>query len=220
MNQTDRDFIHRVAQSAHCAEGAIANSFELSEELVLRHEIGDFVECGVFAGSNPAVMAYALQKHGDRSRRVHLFDSFEGIPHASERDDETITSCVGKGHGELVTTGVSACSLDAVRGYLRDWGIDESLLVFHPGWFQHTVERDAQAMGPLALLRLDVDLYDSTMACLPHLYPKLVRGGYYISDDYTLTGARNATVAYLASIGERVQPIEIVGGGGAHYWRR
>ena len=220
MDQKDREFVNRVAQVAYSAEGAIANTFELAEELVLRHEIGDFVECGVFAGSHPAVMAYAMQKHGDRSRLIHLFDSFEGIPQAGPKDDESITSCVGKGDGSLVTTGISVCALLTVRDNMRSWGIDGSLLVYHPGWFQHTVERDAKSMGPIALLRLDCDLYDSTIACLPSLYPKLVRGGYYISDDYTLTGAKNATVEYLAGIGERAEPIEITGGGGAHYWKR
>lgn len=216
----DRQFIDMVAQSANSAHGSLFNTFELAEDLIERHEIGDFVECGVYAGSHPAVMAYVMQKYSDRSRLIHLFDSFEGIPHAGPQDDETITSCVGVGNGELVTTGVSACSLERVQANMRAWGIDQSLLVYHPGWFQHTVERDAQHIDSIALLRLDGDLYDSTMACLPHLYPKLVRGGYYVSDDYTLTGARNATHEYLARIGEKPTPIAVENGGGAHYWKR
>lgn len=220
LTDKDQDFILRVSRSANSATGSLFNTFELAEKLVERHEIGDFVECGVFAGSHPAVMAWALQKHGDRSRLIHLFDSFEGIPQAGPKDDESITSCLGKGDGSLVTTGVSACSVRAVRENMDAWGIDQSILVFHPGWFQHTVERDAVHIGPIALLRMDVDLYDSTMACLPHLYPKLIRGGYYISDDYTLTGAKNATVEYIASRGDQVEPVEIPKGGGAHYWKR
>jgi len=220
LTKEDQSFIERVARSANSATGSLFNTFELAEDLVLRGEVGDFVECGVFAGSHPAVMAYAMQKHGDRSRLVHLFDSFEGIPQAGPRDDETITSCLGKGDGRLVTTGISACSVKAVQENMRAWGVDSGPFIYHPGWFQHTVKRDAEQVERIALLRLDADLYESTMACLPHLYPKLVRGGYCISDDYTLTGARDATVEYMASVGERFEPTPVEMGGGAHYWRR
>jgi hypothetical protein len=165
-------------------------------------------------------MAFACMKHGVTDRRVHLFDSFRGIPESGPRDDYTITECIGVGQDRLLPVGHSVCSVEEVLVRMCNWRIDPSLLVFHPGWFQQTVEPVVATMGPIAMLRLDCDLYTSTMACLPHLYPKLSRGGFYISDDYTLTGAKVATDEYLAGIGERPEIVTVPDGIGAHYWRR
>lgn len=46
-------------------------------------------------------------------------------------------------------------------------------------------------IGKLALLRLDGDMYGSTMDALTNLYPKLQSGGFCIIDDYELASARN-----------------------------
>jgi len=216
---SDREFLARMTADMLSGPGTLTNSLELAERCIVDHIPGDFVECGVYRGVHPAIMAYALMKHGVTDRKVHLFDSFEGIPESGPKDDYTITGCIGVGQDRLVSVNHSVCSVNQVSRYMCQWGIDPSLLVYHPGWFQNTVEDAAKQMGPIAVLRLDCDLYTSTMACLPHLYPKLSRGGYYITDDYTLTGAKRATDEYLASIGERPEIVCIPDGIGAHYWR-
>ena len=156
---------------------------------------GDFVECGVFAGAQVAAMALAIVETGDTGRKVHLFDSFVGIPKAGPKDN-AIRRLVGGTGGELVTSGVSACSSADVRAHMKEWGVPPDLLVYHEGWFQDTVP--AAEIGPIALLRLDADLYESTLVCLKHLHPKVVKGGWCIADDYGLDGCREAVNQFLS----------------------
>ncbi len=190
-------------------------TYDIAAALIANGVPGDFVECGVYAGGECAAMALAIMnskslwRHGDNggistylhepippqwsfNRRVHLFDSFQGMPQAGEHDTEFLTA--GNKPGE-------ACvSLEGVQANMKMWGIPSELLVYHKGWFDHTVplavsgnERECFGyVGDIALLRLDGDLYSSTKVCLEHLYPRLVRGGACILDDYPLSGCRKA----------------------------
>ena len=72
----------------------------------------------------------------------------------------------------------------------------------HQGWFQDTVPRDAAAVGPIALLRLDGDWYDSTKVCLEGLYPSVVKYGSIVVDDYGhFEGCRKAVDEFVADLG-------------------
>ncbi len=192
---------------------------------------GDFVECGVFAGAQSAAMARAIQDswsnnpaawvgHGSTlrlldlpsgTRRVHLFDSFSGIPEAGPHDRDYTAG----GH----KAGASACSLEQVKQYMAGWKIPDELLVYHPGLFEDTMPRCYDAPGALikapdrsavitsiAVLRLDADLYESTRTCMRYLYPLVVPGGWVIVDDWNLDGCRKA-------IEEIVRPAPV-------YWRK
>lgn len=219
--EPDRAFLKLVGQAALCNPPTLDNTWHLTADLLRREVPGDLVECGVFAGVQPAIMAKVCQIAGD-PRRVHLFDSFVGIPQAGPRDDRTITDCIGApgpdSLGALVSTGVSSCSVESVQRNMANWGVDANRFVYHPGWFQHTVP--SADIESIAFLRLDGDLYDSTKVCLDHLYPRLARGGYCVIDDYALTGCRLAVTEYLATVGESPEIVTIEGGGGPVYWRR
>jgi hypothetical protein len=131
-------------------------------------------------------MAKALQGPLQESRKIHLFDSFEGLPAADERDQE-----IWAHHG--AKTGEAACSLEAVKENMRRWGIPDSMLVYHRGWFEATVPAWKSGFpNGIALLRLDADLYSSTKTCLEYFYPLVVRGGWVIVDDWNLSGCRQA----------------------------
>jgi O-methyltransferase len=159
---------------------------------------GDFVECGVYAGASSAIMAKAIMEHvanrGEYAlsdnRRVHLFDSFAGIPLAGPEDSELAHKPAGE----------AKCSLEDVKKNMRDWGIPDELLVYHPGWFQEVLpmEMPATLIGRLdpgwriAVLRLDGDLYRSTKVCMDYLYPLVPPGGYVIVDDFDLSGCKKA----------------------------
>ena len=70
-------------------------------------------------------------------------------------------------------------------------------MLIHKGWFQDTVPRINVKIDKIALLRLDGDLYESTYIGLKYFYPKLVRNGFLILDDWCLEGARNAVQDYF-----------------------
>lgn len=216
----DDVFFRRLPAIALSATGTFPHTLEAARQCIRDGIDGDFIECGVGGGAHPALMARACLEAGVK-RRIHLFDSFEGIPEAGPRDDETITACVGVGNDRLVTTGVASYTIERVKWNLgTHLELPLDIFEFHAGWFQHTVETVARTINKVAILRVDCDLYSSTMACLPYLYPKLSTGGWYISDDYTLTGAKRATEEYVSGIGEKVTPLKVLNGDGCWYWRR
>lgn len=202
-----------------CNRPTLQKTFDLCTECVKVGVPGAFVECGVFAGAHPAVMASISSGEGKR-RQVHLFDSFCGIPESGPNDDESITALIGVGSGRLVSTGISACSVDKVKGHMKKWGVDSSLLNYHVGWFQDTLKPAIEAgnfPNGIAVLRLDGDLYESTKVCLEQLYPLVNQGGYVIIDDYALTGCRKAVLEYREKHNIKSALIEIEKVG-PHYW--
>ena len=145
---------------------------------------GAMVECGVARGGCLAVMAYA----GGRGRQVYGFDSFEGMPPLGEKDENDGARWVGfkasgpRGQAEAQMT-------------LEQYGLDNVRLV--KGWFDQTLPGHAATIGPIAVLRLDNDWYESTLLCLELLYPLVVPGGAVIIDDYhTFIGCRKAVDEY------------------------
>lgn len=196
--ETDR-FITALSGHKLGYRETLASTYMLARDIIERGIPGDFCECGVYAGAEPAVMARAIQSmlaygsEADRQsaigRRVHLFDSFEGIPQPGPEDSEMIQA--GNPAGD------ASCPMADVQKNMRAFGIPDELLVYHPGWFTDTMPGWTQQ---LALLRLDCDLYESTKTALTHLYPTLVRAGWLIVDDYPLSGCRKALhecVGYL-----------------------
>ncbi len=190
-------WLDNVALAALSSKETLLATFDLARNVIERGIPGDFVECGVFGGAQCAVMARAIMReecgqlirgklYGNR--RVHLFDSFSGVPEPGEHDTEWISA----GH----PPGQSVCSLEAVKQHMAEWGIPDELLVYHPGMFEETVpwySRIPQTpVRPIALLRLDGDLYESTRVCVEHLAPLVSPGGWIIVDDFGLSGARKA----------------------------
>ena len=217
---TVADVLLRAGQSLCGRPPTLAFTRDACRMLIASGIPGSFVECGVAAGAHPAVMAAVLEEQGDTTRRVHLFDSFQGIPHAGPEDDEQpgVRPNTFPKDGALISTGVSAQSEEQVRAHLSAWGAPLDRCVFHRGWFQDTMPTASRATGPIAYLRLDGDLYESTRVCLEDLYPLVVPGGVVVIDDYLLIGCRRATDRDLASIGARVEIREIEGGGGPVWW--
>lgn len=148
---------------------------------------GDVVECGIAAGNNLAAMALC-------GRQAIGFDSFEGIPWASDKDDVQPGMEAKTDNTGLSSSGVSAHSVESVKKNFALWGIENYTLV--KGWFQHTIPGQTVTKA-IAVLRLDGDLYESTLIPLKHLYPLLSKGGYLIIDDYTLKGCRAACDEYF-----------------------
>lgn len=185
-------WLGNVALGALSSKETLLATFDLARNCIERGIPGDFVECGVFGGAQVAVMARALMLAGATNRKVHLFDSFAGVPDGGSQDTEWT-------HPE----GVSICPEDAVRTHLEEWGIDPGLLVWHAGLFSSTIS--IALAGPdlyqIAMLRLDADLYESTKDCLP-LLDRVSPGGWVIVDDFSLSGCRKAIM-------ERIIPAPI-----------
>jgi hypothetical protein len=173
---------------------------------VARHRIpGDVVECGVWRGGSMQAIARTLLAAGDTARDLHLFDTYEGMPPAGERD----VRHDGRPAAELLETlprdskTWAVASLEDVREGFAQVPYPAERVHFVKGMVEETVP--AQAPERIAILRLDTDWYASTRHELEHLYPRLARGGVLILDDYGWwKGAREAVDEWLAETGERL----------------
>lgn len=145
-------------------------------DVLERGVAGDLIECGAWRGGATILMRAVLKAYGDTERAVWVADSFEGLP---KPDPKLYPADKGDRHWSY---GQLAVSLEQVRENFAKYGLLDDQVRFLRGWF-----RDTLATAPisrLAVLRIDADMYQSTMEALVFLYPKVSVGGYVIVDDY------------------------------------
>ena len=172
-----------------------------SIEHVVKNKIpGDIAECGVWNGGSMLLVALALCHFGDTSRRLYLYDTFAGMPRPDDVDkswDGTSVLPVWQNATEGGQLWGYGGTLDMVRTVMSASKYPQDKLVFVEGMVEDTVP--GNAADHLSLLRLDTDFYKSTYHELVHLYPRLVKGGILIIDDYgNFQGSRLATDQYIA----------------------
>jgi O-methyltransferase/8-demethyl-8-(2,3-dimethoxy-alpha-L-rhamnosyl)tetracenomycin-C 4'-O-methyltransferase len=180
-------------------------------ELVLRDSVpGDFIETGVWRGGACIFMRAILFAYGVRDRRVWVADSFAGLPPPTPEQFPADTG------SWLHTVEMLAVSLDDVHRNFMKYGMLDDQVVFLKGWFKDTLPN--AAIERLAVLRLDGDMYESTMDALTALYHKVSECGFVIIDDYNLPPCREAVTDFRASR-HIVEPIEAIDLN-ASFWRK
>ena len=171
---------------------------------------GDVIETGVWRGGAVIYAKAVLEAHGDTERVVWVADSFQGVP----PPDEAYPADAGDTHW---TASELAVSPDQVRANFEKYRLWDDRVRFLEGWFKDTLP-DAP-IEQLAVMRLDGDLYQSTMEALEALYPRLSPGGFVIVDDYgAVEGCRQAVHEFRDSHGID-EPLEQVDWTGV-FWRR
>jgi len=147
---------------------------------VLKNEIeGDWIETGVWKGGVVAVLASILKQSGASSRRLFAADSYEGLPAPTGADLKPEVNA----EKAMDPTGSYATpyQYEYVQQMLQREGLLEQVTLIR-GWFNETLP--IYPFNKFSLLRLDGDMYESTMVALVHLYPRLNVGGVVIIDDY------------------------------------
>jgi O-methyltransferase len=179
---------------------------------VLREGIpGDLVETGVWRGGAVIFMRGILKAHGDRHRLVWGADSFEGLP---KPDPERYPADEGDRHWTFPQLTVSQ---EEVEANFARYGLLDDQVRFLPGWFRETLP--TAPIERIAVLRLDGDMYESTMVALEALYPKLSPGGFVIVDDYNCVPQCKLAVDEFRAAHAIVDPLEPIDWT-AVYWRR
>ena len=124
------------------------------------------------------------------NRQYWAFDSFEGFPAPQEEDGEGGLN-VGKAGGYAATQA----EFEANMRTFRAW--DDTRVHATKGWFNESIPTVAAAIGDIAFLRLDGDLYASTMDVLQLLYDQVSPGGLVYFDDWgSFNGCRRAIEAF------------------------
>ena len=171
-------------------------SLQKCVETVLEEDIpGDLVECGVWRGGACILMRAVLAAYGDSTRSVWLADSFQGVPRSDPANYKA-----DKGIRLDRYASVLGVSEAEVRANFERYGLLDDRVRFLPGWFKDTLH--GASIERIALLRLDGDLYESTIQALDALYPRLSPGGFCIIDDYrSITACEQAVTDYRTKHG-------------------
>lgn len=172
---------------------------------------GDFIETGVWRGGATIFMAALLKENKISNRKVWVADSFEGLPKPNE--EKYIHD---KGDDHYIYPELSI-SLDTVKDNFRKYDLLSEQIIFLKGWFKDTLP--SAPIGQLSIIRLDGDMYESTMDGLVNLYPKLSKGGYVIVDDWgVVPGCKQAVIDYRMQNNINDEIIDIDGSG--VFWKR
>ncbi len=141
---------------------------------------------------------------GDRSRKLHLFDTYSGMSEPTDKD----ISFRGEPARDTLSSKKETdpdfqwcgASVEEVRANMALTGYPMHQVALVKGMVENTIPH--QAPERIALLRLDTDWYESTKHELEHLYPRLSDGGVLIIDDYGhWAGARQAVDEYIQNHG-------------------
>ncbi len=172
----------------------LSNIYELSKNIEENKINGAFVECGVWKGGCAAIMGFIADKSKSQ-RKIWLFDSFEGLPEPTEKDGLLAKKyAADKMGGKLESIDKCVGPIEDVKKIFFDiLKIKSENIVIKKGWFQDTLPKMKEKIGPISILRIDGDWYESTKCCLDNLYNIVISGGYIIIDDYGYwEGARKA----------------------------
>lgn len=181
------------------------------EELVKRIQQdnipGDLFEAGVWRGGSSIFMAALNNVYLNNQRSIWLADSFQGLPPSTMEQDKSFDFTI---FDEL------AVSLEQVKSNFERYSLLNENVRFLKGWFSETLP-DAE-VDRIALLRMDGDLYESTMDILNNLYHKVVPGGFIVVDDYSLQCCKDAIADFRNehNISDEMVTIDWTG----MYWRK
>ena len=187
------------------------DNLQFCVETVLRDGIpGDLIETGVWRGGSCIFMRSILMAYGVSNRRIFVADSFKGLPKPDKKKYPQDSP------DKLFTVSYLAVSRESVENNFAKYGLLDKQVVFLEGWFKDTLP--TAPIEKLSVMRLDGDMYQSTMDVLTHLYPKLSIGGFCIIDDYGLPGCRLAIDDFRKQQGVKA-PLQNVDWTGA-FWRK
>jgi O-methyltransferase len=159
---------------------------------------GDLVEVGCNKGQSSTLIQKIIDEF-DPTRRLHVYDSFEGLPPPVAADGAAYVA------GQMKTTR------DALVENFRRYGL--RLPEIHEGWFHDTLP--TKLPERICFAYLDGDLYESIKVSLEHVYPRLSRGAICVIDDYAdpdaypeawnkLPGVKQACDEFFADKPEKV----------------
>lgn len=183
--------LQRMDNIEFCVKEVIANNVE-----------GDLIETGVWRGGACIFMRAVLKAFNITNKIVWVADSFQGLPKANE---DVFPDDAGDKHHLFQELNVS---IEEVKSNFMKYNLLDDQVRFLKGWFKDTMPNNP--IEKLSILRLDGDMYESTIDVLIYLYPKLSEGGYCIIDDWgAVPACKKAIQDYRKVFGIKEKMFEI-----------
>lgn len=191
---------------------------------------GDLMETGVWKGGVCIFMAEYVRLY-KMNKKIYVADSFEGLPRPDtknysmiDKDIELYNEFNGSfkqdpNMGILDSNGlpqIFGVSLENVKYNFKLFNLLNDNIIFLKGWFKDTMVNNK--IERLSLLRLDGDLYSSTMDVLNNMYNNVSKNGIIIIDDYGLKRCKEAVTDFREknSISDKIHHIDSCG----VYWNK
>jgi len=150
---------------------------------------GEVVECGVFKGNSLSrFIKFRALLENPFSRKIIAFDAFDEFPETSYEPD------IKRREQFITEAGSKSISKEQLISILKHLNLYENIKLIEGNILQTLTEYIKKSPYlKIALLHIDVDLYEPTKIALEVLYPHVVRGGVIILDDYgAFAGANKA----------------------------
>jgi O-methyltransferase len=189
----------------------LANIRECVETVLDEDVPGDLIETGAWRGGATIYMRAILKAYDVTDRNVWVADSFEGLP---KPDAEKFPDDAGDQHH---TRDLLAISVEEVRDNFRRYDLLDEQVQFLVGWFEETLP--TAPIEKLAVLRLDGDMYSSTMDALEALYDRVSPGGFVIVDDFGAVPGCAKAIGDFRDRHEITEPLEPIDWAGV-FWRK
>lgn len=154
-------------------------------------EKGDVCEMGCWRGLSTYQIANHIKKI-NKNTLLHVFDSFEGLS-----ENESVDTSTDRVREDEAIRKQFACSLEIVKRNLSEFGF----IKYYKGWIPdrfHEVKDKS-----FSSVHVDVDLYQPIYDSFQFIYPRLVKHGIIVFDDYGCTqfpGAKKAIDKCLKKI--------------------
>ena len=181
----------------------------LVEQAIIGGIPGDIVETGVWRGGASMMAKAVIDAYGDATRRVYLADSFAGLP---PPDPEKYPLDKGL---DLHLYEELAVSEEEVRANFAKIGLLDDRVITVKGWFRDTMKNFPAKS--IAVLRLDGDLYESTIDPLNYLFDRVSPGGWIIVDDYEVFDACKQAVRDFLRARRLTPDIKHIDGVGVYF---
>lgn len=181
------------------------------KDVIEQNVEGDLIEAGVWKGGACIFMRALLDIFDEPEKNVWLADSFRGLPPSNADfypDDE------GLNFHEFEELAISK---EVVQENFKKYDLLDDRVQFLEGWFEDTLPQ--APINKLSILRLDGDLYQSTINALFYLYPKLSTGGYCIIDDWGAVEACKIAINDYRKLFGITEPIQVIDDTGV-FWKK
>lgn len=199
FSEFEKSVIHKTAPYTMTSPERIVALIRASEH-ILKHRIeGDIVECGVWKGGSIMAVLHTLFQNKE-TRDIYLYDTFEGMTEPGEVD-MSFNGVPAKRDYHESNGKWCYSSLEEVQSNFNTLPYPTNQLHFIQGKVENTIPHESMP-NKIALLRLDTDWYESTKHEMVHLFPRLVKGGILIIDDYGhWSGCKKAIDEYFEENG-------------------
>ena len=183
---------------------------------------GDFIECGVWRGGSSLFARAVFQALNVTDRHVWLADSFQGLPKARTKNDNNLWSkqeylkVRKEKTGSMSNPFLLQVSMEEVQTNFRSFDLLDDHVHFCKGFFVDSLPQCN--VTRIAVLRMDGDMYESTMDQLFNLYMKVEVGGVIIVDDFTIPEC-NRAIRDFRQWHNMTEEIRLISGQqSARYW--